>query len=428
MLGAVICGRRHEGGAAVVRLLVLCPHFEPDTAPTGVVMTAVVDELARLGHRVDVVTSLPWYREHRVEPGWGGRLVRGDRRGDAAVTRVHPFPTPKRMIAARAAGFAGFTALAAAAAVSSRRRPDAVLAMSPPITLGLAGWAAARRFRVPLVLNLQDIFPDAAVGVGAIRSPGLIAAAKRLERFLYRRADAVTVLSDDMLANVSAKTAGPDAAVVRVIPNFVDTEAIRPRGRDTAYRAEHRLGARTVVMYAGNVGLSQPLELLVSAARSYRDRPDVVFVVNGGGSARPSLEASASDLSNLVFVDFQPPDRLEEVLASADVHVIVLREGLARSSVPSKLYSILAAARPVVASVDPDTEVARVIEDAGCGAAVAPGDSDAFIAAVGSLIDDPAERSAAGERGRSFVEGWMSPAGAAAAYQDLFEELGAASP
>ena len=410
-----------------MRLLVLCPHFEPDVAPTGAVMTAIVDELASLGHDIDVVTSLPWYREHRVEPGWRGRPFRRGRHGEVAVTRVHPFAMSKLSVVARALGFAGFTALAAAAAVLSRPRPDAVLAMSPPITLGLAGWAAARRFRVPLVLNLQDIFPDAAVAVGAVRGPRVIAAARRLERFLYRAADAVTVLSQDMRANVAAKTDPDSGTIVRVIPNFADTASIRPRRRSTRYRIEHRLGERTVVMYAGNVGLSQPLDLMVSAARHYRRRSDAVFVVNGGGSARPALEASAEGLSNFVFVDFQPPDRLEEVLASADVHVIVLREGLAHASVPSKLYSIMAAGRPVVAAVDPGTEVARVISEAGCGAAVPPGDPDAFIAAVGSLLDDPAERAAAGERGRRFVEGWITPAGAAAAYRDLFAALGATS-
>ena len=412
-----------------MRLLVICPHLEPDVAPTGVVMSAIVAELARLGHELHVVTALPWYRRHRVEPGWRGRPVRRDRSGGSVtVTRVHPFPTARRSIAARAAGFAGFTVLAAAAAAASRPRPDAVLAVSPPITLGLAGWAAARRWRAPLVFNAQDIFPDAAIEVGAIRGRRLAAAARRLERFVYEHSDAVTVLSEDMRANVSAKVDPRSGTLVRVIPNFTDTARIRPRGRDTGYRAENGLGDRTVVMYAGNIGYSQPLELLVAAARAYRHRDDVVFVVNGDGSARPALEASAAGLSNLVFVDFQPAARLDEVLASADVHVIVLGKGLARSSVPSKLYSILAAGRPVVASVDPGTEVERVLDTAECGVAVAPEDPAAFLAAVGSLIDDPPGRAAMGERGRAFVEAWMAPPAVAGAYGSLLAELGAGPP
>lgn len=407
-----------------MRLLVLCPHFEPDVAPTGVVMTAIVDELVRLGHEVDVVTSLPWYRQHRVEPDWRGRLIRrGKASGGARMTRVHPFPTAKGSIAARAAAFAAFTALVSSAAVVARPRPDAVLAMSPPITLGMAGWAAARRWRAPFVFNVQDIFPDAAVKTGAVRSPRLIAAARRMERFVYRRADAVVVLSADMRANVAAKLDPAWRTAVRVIPNFCDTDLVRPRIRSTRYREEHGLGDRLVVMYAGNVGFSQPLDLLVSAARSMRHRDDVVFVVNGEGSARSALEESAAGLPNLVFVDYQPAERLAEVLASADIGVIVLGKGLAHSSVPSKLYSILASGRPVVASVDPGTEVARVLEDAACGLAVEPDDPDAFTAAIGSLLDDSASREAMGRRGRAFVEAWMTPSAVAEAYGELFAEL-----
>ena len=407
-----------------MRLLVLCPHYEPDVAPTGEVMTAIVSELARRGHEIRVVTSLPWYRQHRVESGWRGRPVRrGRARSGVDVTRVHPFPTAKGSIAARAGGFAGFTALAAAAAVGERARPDAVLAMSPPVTLGLAGWVAARRWRAPLVFNLQDIFPDAAIDAGVVRGRRLVAAARRLERFIYDRAAAITVLSEDMRANVAAKLDADRSGAVRVIPNFADTSRIRPRSPSTAYRAEHGLAGRTVVMYAGNVGFSQPLDLVVAAARAFRHRDDVVFVVNGEGSARRALEESAAGLPNLVFVGYQPAERLDEVLASADIHVVVLREGLAHSSVPSKIYSILAAGRPVVASVDPGTEVPRLIDEAGCGVAVAPGDQPAFSAAIGALLDDPGGREAMGRRGRTYVEGCMTPRAVAGAYEALFAEL-----
>ena len=405
-----------------MRLLVICPHYEPDVAPTGIVMSAIGAELARAGHRLHVVTSLPWYEHHRIVDGWGGRLVRSQVTDWGRITRVHPFPTAKTSVAARALGFAGFSGLGLLAGLSGRARPDGVLAMSPPITLGGAGWAAARRHRVPLVLNLQDIFPDAAAAVGAVGRRSA-AAAGGLERWLYRRAGAVTVLSEDQRANVAAKLDPGWATELRVIPNFVDTDRIRPRSRRTRYRFEHSLGDRTVVMYAGNLGLSQPLELMVAAARACRNRDDVVFVVNGAGSARPGLAAASAGLDNLVLVDFQPPERLSEVLASADVHVIALRRGLGPLSVPSKLFSIMAAGRPVVAAVDPGTEIPRLVEAASCGVAVAPEDPDGFTAAVEALIDDPGRRRAMGERGRAFAESWTTPAEAAAAYAELFKKL-----
>lgn len=412
-----------------MNLLVLCPHFAPDVAPTGEVMTSIASELVARGHRLHVVTSLPWYEHHRVEPGWEGRAIRHEDTDWGRITRVNPFPTDKRNIPARALAFAGFTALAGLASVAGRRpgRPDAVLSMSPPLTLGAAGWAAAKRWNVPFVFNIQDVFPDVAVELGAITNPAVIRAASWIERWSYRRADAVTVLSDDLRDNLVDKVRGRVADPldrIRVIPNFVDTETIRPADPEAgSYRREHDLVGRQVVMYAGNVGFSQSLDLVLAAARALEDRPDVAFVVNGGGSARPELEWAAAGLSNVRFVDFQPKERLPEVLAAADIHVVPLRRGLARSSVPSKTYSILASGRPVVASVDEGTEVARVVEQAGAGLAVPPDDPAAFTAAITKLLDGPEQARAMGAAGRAFVERWASPAAVAERYEQLFEEL-----
>jgi putative colanic acid biosynthesis glycosyltransferase WcaI len=411
-------------------LLVLCPHFAPDTAPTGTVMTAIAGGLVNLGHRLHIVTSLPWYEHHAVEPEWRGRPWRTERTHWGRVTRVHPFPTDKRNIQARAAGFAGFVGLASMLAAVTPTRPDAVLAMSPPLPIGLAGLAVARLRRAPFVFNIQDVFPDVAVELGLLTNRKVIRAASAVERYTYRHADAVTVLSDDLCANVTAKIGSqrPKRRTrVEVIPNFVDVDAIRPGERDNTYRREHDLIGRTVVMYAGNVGFSQSLGLVTHAAREMRStRPDVVFVINGGGAARPALEADAADLPNVRFVDYQPIERLPEVLAAADIHVVPLKRGLAHASVPSKLYSILAAGRPVLASVDPGTEVARTVERAGAGVAVPPDDPVAFVAALCSLVDDAPRRNELGRRGRTFVESWASPAAAAQAYADLFEGLAAA--
>jgi colanic acid biosynthesis glycosyl transferase WcaI len=405
-----------------VKLVAVCPHFAPDVAPTGEVITRIVLELADRGHQLDVVTALPWYVRHHVEPEWAGRLVRTEPTEWGSITRVHPFPTDKRSIPRRGVAFAAFTALAGTAGLRGGRI-DGVLAMSPPLTLGLTGWAIARVRGGPLVFNIQDVFPDVAVELGAITDQRVIRAARWLERESYRRADAVTVLSDDLRANVASKLPPDQQAKVRVVPNFVDTEAVRPLDRRTAYRRELGIGDETVVMYAGNVGFSQSLELLVDAARAMQDDGSVVFVINGGGSARPELERLAAGLPNVRFAPFQPKARLAEVLATGDIHVVPLRRGLAASSVPSKTYSILAAGRPLVASIDPGTEVARLVEEAGCGVAVAPEDLAAFLDGLRPLLASTRRARSLGRNGRAFVEAWVSPAAVAAAYEDLFAEL-----
>jgi colanic acid biosynthesis glycosyl transferase WcaI len=209
-----------------------------------------------------------------------------------------------------------------------------------------------------------------------------------------------------------------------VIPNFVDTGFLTVGNPENDYRRQHDLVGRTVIMYAGNVGLSQSLDLVVGAARALEhSHPEVCFVINGEGSGRAGLQRSAAGLSNIRFVDYQPKERLGEVLAAGDLHLVPLRRGLAHASVPSKLYSILAAGRPVLASVDPGTEVARTIDAAGAGVSVNPDDQEAFRVALCELLDRRADWAAMGAAGRSFVQGWASPAAVAAAYGALFHEL-----
>ncbi len=409
-----------------MKILVLCPHFAPDVAPTGEVMTSIVGGLADRGHRLHVVTSLPWYEHHRVEVDWRGGAVHHAEEPWGTVTRVHPFPTDKRNLVARAAGFAGFTGLSGFEALVTRARPDVVLAMSPPLTLGPAAVAIGKARRAPVVFNIQDVFPDVAVELGMLTNERVISVASWLERATYAASDAVTVLSDDLRDNVVAKLAGRrggDPDKVRVIPNFVDTVRIAPAASENAYRHELGLDGRTVVLYAGNVGFSQSLDLVIEAARRFADDPSVVFLINGGGSARAELQAQAAGLDNVRFADFQPRERLAEVLAAGDIHLVPLRKGLARSSVPSKTYSILAAGRPFVASIDPGTEIERIAERSGAGIAVAPEDPDAFTAAIRRLVDDPAGAQRMGASGRRWVEGWASPAAVAEAYEELFVEL-----
>ena len=406
--------------AQPLRIAVLCPHFAPDTAPTGEVITRIVLELAARGHELHVVTALPWYREHRIEDGWDGKWVRRESTPWGTITRAHPFPgSDKRNLLRRAFGFVGFSGLAGLASLRGGR-VDAVIAMSPPLTMGLTGWVTHLVRRGPLVFNIQDVFPDAAVETGAITNRHVIRVASWLERFTYRRAAAITVLSDDLRDNVSAKLPRARRDRVKVIPNFVDTEFISPANRLTPLRTELGIGEETVVLYAGNVGFSQSLEMVVAAADRF---PDVTFLINGDGAARRTLEQHAAGLPNVRFSGYQPRERVPEVLASGDIHLVPLKKGLGRVSVPSKTYSILAAGRPVLAAVDPGTEVPRVLAASEGGLAVPPDDPEAFCAALAELLADPVRTTAMGVAGRAWVQGAASPAAVAAAYDDLIRSF-----
>ena len=404
-----------------LRLVVLCPHFAPDLAPTGVVMTRIVTELAARGHELHVVTSLPWYRNHAIEPGWGGRLWRTEKTEWGSIIRVHPFPgKSKSNLLRRALGFIAFSYAVGIRSVHADGFPfkvDGVLAMSPPLTLGLTGWFTKIIRRAPLVFNIQDVFPDAAIQTGAISNKKIIAAAKWLERVSYQRSDAVVLLSRDLRANIANKIDTKFHDRLHVIPNFVDTIAITPQNRMTAYRTELGIGDQLVVMYAGNVGFSQSLNLVAEAAAKF---PEIAFVINGDGAARKKLQQDCAQLANVYFGDYQPIERLSEVLATGDIHLVPLRAGLASVSVPSKSYSILAAGRPMLAAIDPNTEIPNMLRESGAGIAVEPDSAPAFIEALGQLVSNRELLLEMGARGRNWVETHASPASVAAQYEAIF--------
>jgi len=404
-----------------LRLVVLCPHFAPDLAPTGVVMTRIVTELAARGHKLHVVTSLPWYRNHAIEQGWGGRLWRTEKTEWGSIIRVHPFPgKSKSNLLRRALGFIAFSYAVGIRSVHADGLPfkvDGVLAMSPPLTLGLTGWCTKIIRRAPLVFNIQDVFPDAAIQTGAISNKKIIAAAKWLERVSYQRSDAVVLLSQDLRTNIANKIDAKHHHRLHVIPNFVDTVAITPQDRMTNYRNELGIGDQLVVMYAGNVGFSQSLNLVVEAAAKF---PEVAFVVNGDGAARKKLQEDCAELANVYFGDYQPIERLSEVLATGDIHLVPLRTGLASVSVPSKSYSILAAGRPMLAAIDLNTEIPNMLQQSGAGVAVEPDNSPAFIEALARLVSNRNQLHEMGANGRKWVETHASPASVAAQYEAIF--------
>ena len=404
-----------------MKLVVVCPHFAPDIAPTGTVMTRIVTELAGRGHELHVITALPWYREHAIEDGWGGKLWRTEKTAWGSITRVHPFPgKSKSNLLRRALGFVAFSVIVAwrgLFAGGAMSRLDGVLAMSPPLTLGLTGRLITALRGGRLIFNIQDVFPDAAITTGAIRHPLIISLASWLERVSYRASDSVVVLSDDLAANVRAKVKPRHRDRVVVIPNFVDTQAIVASARITPYRSELGIADEIVVMYAGNVGFSQSLEMVIDVARAM---PSITFVINGDGSARANLESRARGLANVKFAGYQPIERLSEVLATGDIHLVPLRSGLAKVSVPSKTYSIMAAARPVVAAIDPDTEIPRLLERAGAGVCIRPDDADALRGAITRLVESPDVRATLGNGGRAWVERHASPSAVAVAYEGLF--------
>jgi colanic acid biosynthesis glycosyl transferase WcaI len=388
-----------------MRVLLLSLHFAPDTVSNALVATELAEELAARGHDVTVVAAMPYHQGHQIETGYRGQMWQRDWHGPIRVYRTWLLLRgAKGNVAGRFLAYGSFN-LSSTLIAAWTGPQDVVITPSPPLTIGVCGWLLARRWGARFIYNVQDIYPDAAVRLGLLRSSRTIRFFTALERFVYAHADAVTVLSEGFRQNLLAKRV-PEHKLV-VIPNGVDTSFITPGPRDNAFAREHGLVDRFVALYAGNVGMAQGVETLLETARE--PTVDAVdFLVVGSGAASDDLRAVAHEYPNLRCLPFQPRARVPDVYASADVGLVLLRAGLGHTSVPSKVYSIMAAAKPVAASVDPGSEVWQLVERAGCGECVPAGDAAALGRALEKLRSDQAYRETLGRRGRSYVERFHS--------------------
>jgi colanic acid biosynthesis glycosyl transferase WcaI len=252
----------------------------------------------------------------------------------------------------------------------------------------------------PFIYNVQDLYPETPVQTGQLRNPMAVRLLGWLERFMYSRATHVSVISNAIGENIVAK--GVPAEKLSTIPNFVDTDFIRPLPKENYFSYRFDLADKFVVTHAGNVGYVYDLETLIETASILRSQRDIQFLIVGDGVARPQLEAKvqALGLENVRFLPFQPRDQLPLLRAASDVQVALYKRGSSRYSMPSKVYEIMASGRPVVASADTDSDLWNLVRDTRCGICVDPHDPSQLASAIMALHADPPLRSRMGERGR----------------------------
>jgi colanic acid biosynthesis glycosyl transferase WcaI len=408
-----------------VRVLLLTLCFAPDMVSNAVVATEIAEDLAAQGHAVTVVSAMPHHYGHGIYRGYRGRPWHASRHGSIKVYRTWLMVRgEKTNVSGRMVTFATFNLTSTVAALCTGPQ-DVVITLSPPLTIGLTGWMVAKLRDARFVYNVQDIYPDAAVSLGLIRNQSAIRFARGLERFVYDRADAVTVISEDFRQNLLRKGV-PDSKIV-LIPNGVDTVHIQPTARANEFSHKNGLDGKFVALYAGNVGLAQGLEVLVDAAAETKSA-NVLYLVVGSGAALESLRARAraARCENVRFLPFEPRERVAQVYGASEVGLVILRRGLGSTSLPSKLYTIMASGRAVVASVDPESETWRLVEAVGCGVCVPPGDPAALARAVEALEASPERARALGERGRDYVVSQCSRRVVGERYHRLVEVLGKA--
>jgi colanic acid biosynthesis glycosyl transferase WcaI len=379
-----------------MKILVLNLYYPPDTSATAKMAAAFVEPLAAK-HDVTLICGRPSYDPTERRPR---RLSQTERLGGVTVVRVGSTDYPRTQMARRVLNYLSYVALSVPRALLVRS--DVVLAMTDPPFEGIVGAFVAMLKRKPLVYNIRDLYPDMALG-GSIVAPGLLARVwEKLHRWALRRATRVIVLGEDMKERIIAK--GVDAKRVAIVRDGAESapDSAAPPEIDEEVMDAIRSGFRFVLLHAGNLGFYGAWETLLAAARELEgDGVGLVFV--GDGAQRARLEMAAAGSTNVRFLPFFPADKIASVLAAGDVHVVTIKRGLEGVVVPSKMYGILAAGKPIVAVALGQTDAASLGVRDGFGVVADPEQPAELVALVRALLADPGRLAAMGTAARVAV-------------------------
>jgi colanic acid biosynthesis glycosyl transferase WcaI len=381
----------------VKRLLVLNQYYWPGPEATAQLLTELCEGLAE-SFRVTVIAGTT----RGAGPG------RQERNG-VEIVRVPSTAFSRSRLAARAANYLTYVVAAALRGLTAPK-PDLVLCQTDPPFVGDAARLVAARFGVPLVVVVQDLYPESAEETGKLTNPAVLQGLRSAVDLYLRSADHVVAISETMRGRLEGRGVEPER--ISVIPGWVDTDEIHP--------VESERDGSFLVMHSGNIGHAQELDTLVAAAR---ELPDIRFEIVGNGARRDELERLAAGLPNVSFHPYRPRSELSESLSSASLHFVGLARGLAGYVVPSRLYGVLAAGRPVLVAADETSEAAQLIREAGAGVVVPPGAPDAVAGAIRAARDGDYDLDEMGRRGRDYVASRHGRAAGIAAYRNVLEQV-----
>lgn len=374
-----------------MRTLLINQYYPPDTSATATVAEDMVKAISERAE-VTVLAGRPSYNPTEKH---GYYLLARERNDDVTVERVGSTGYDRSFFLGRVVNYITYLVLMPLRAVAIMPRPDVIVGMTDPPIVSIVGSVVSKLIGVPFVYVIQDLHPDMALAVG-IRIPRpIIWLWEYLHRLALRRAAKVVVLGNDMSRCIEAK--GVDRKRIHVVRSGSITLP-RPETDGTSIRNQVRSGFEFVVMHAGNLGFAGDFSALIAAAKEFSDGVGLVLV--GEGVMRDELQSAAVDLPNVRFLNYFPASELHHVLNAGDVQIVALRFGLEGLVVPSKLYSLLSAGRPVLATVPSSSDVAQIVETEGCGVTVGPSDVSGIVSATDELRRDPERLLVMGDAAR----------------------------
>jgi colanic acid biosynthesis glycosyl transferase WcaI len=385
-----------------MKILLISAFFPPEVGSAAHLFYDLGQALRAQGHEVIVLTGLPRYHVLDNPERYRHHPIVWETYHGLRVLRVFNLDVPWNIPVLR--GLDQFVS-AVFAAVAGTCLPsfDGAIVYSPPLPLALAALGLCRIRRRPLIVNIQDLFPQSAIDLGVLRNPLLIRIFKGLESFLYRGGDLITVHSTGNRQHVF--NMGGNSHKVTVIPNWIDIEAITPSSRQNKLRSDLGLNDHFIVSFAGIMGYSQDLETIMQCAHRLKAYKNIAFLLVGDGVEQPTLlkMAKDNDLDNVYFLPMQPKEKYPEVLNASDLCLVTLRKEVLTPVVPSKILSIMAAGRPVLASLPLEGDAPRLISEAKAGICIPPGDPEAMAETILQLCQNDRLRSEMGTNGRRYA-------------------------
>jgi glycosyltransferase involved in cell wall biosynthesis len=385
-----------------VHVMFVTQYFPPEIGATQTRIYEFARACVRRGHRVTVLTEFPNHPHGRIPMNFRGRIFTREEMDGFVVERVWVRASPVKTSSSRLLFYLSFLVMATMRGVSLRDRIDIVVATSPPLLVGLAGWLVAWRQRARFVLDIRDLWPAAAEALGELSDPTLLRIAGLLERFLYARADRITAVTRSFVAAIRRSVR--DRRAVTYVPNGAATEMFAPTTVDPRLRSRLGWDGRFVATFAGNMGIAQGLGAVLEAAKELANENAMIcFLGDGPVKAELMASANSSRLSNVCFLHAVPTAEVAPYLLASDALLVTLnRAEVFDMFVPSKLFDSLACGRPVILMAN--GEAREILEASRAGISVAPEDPLGLAAAVRALAAlSPAERNELGTRGRDYV-------------------------
>lgn len=406
-----------------MRLLIYSYNYYPEPIGIAPLMTELAEGLVRRGHQVRVVTAMPNYPQRVIYPEYRGQLYCEENRNGVLIQRCYVSIRPKPGLVGRMMLEGSFVGLSLIQAFKGWR-PDLILATSPSLPACIPVALLKRIYGCPTVLNLQDILPEAAIHTGLLSNRLGIRVFEALERFAYSSATCISVIADGFRENLLAK--GVPTAKISSIPNWVDVDFVRPIPKsESQFAQQHQLQDKFVVLYSGNIARTQGIRNAIRSARVLSQHPEICLVIVGEASHLRELEAFRQELGadNVLLLPFVSREALPDMLAAADVGLIMQKRNVVGFNMPSKTQLLLASGSPIVASVPRSGTAADVVLASGGGIVVQPENPTALAKGILDLYHHPDQAQLLGRQGRQYAVNHYSFENAIEEYDRLFHQL-----